>query len=559
MDPKLTTSKNGECLRSVSHLTFVALLALTGSETLTAQGSSSFVENFDARGAVAPFDSSRWDVVVHSRARQTWLQLEPMLAAHALDGSPPPATHPISSYADAVYTARDHLMTAINSETYGLIYLTPNAMADWSQGECVVRFDVSTLRTSRRDWIDLWLTPWEDNMILPLEESLPDLQGNPRRGLQLRMSTWRTVFQGSEVDWSHFEALRYDDHAETRIPFSVEGIEKLTTPSARQRQTLELRISRTRIRFGMPDYNFWWVDEQIADLGYDRAVVQFGHHSYNPLKPGTVAPIAHDTALAGTADPSANSWHWDAFEIAPATRFDVIKADRRYVLGSAPETVRFDRPAPEGARLRFAAVGDAEVSFDGGPFVTARRQDGSREVNASHEDGFFASFWMPIPEGTQSVDVRLTARGLWAFHRHETMAKNFAIWSLSVGGTGCAGAAATVPRASHPQPLWGDPSFGLDLSAARPAAQALLFLSLGEVETSGCGIGVALDRLLAAVPRQVDAVGGARVALPLPPVVPALAGLDLYAQWAVLDVAGEFGGVPGVPLALTPLRRILPQ
>ncbi|MEM7307617.1 MAG: hypothetical protein AAF682_13145 [Planctomycetota bacterium] len=535
-------------------------LLLAAAPGLSAQGSQLFEETFDGLGldAPTPLDSLRWDAVVHSRAKEYWLTFEPMQAAHGLDAAPPPATHTIDAYEDAVYLAKEHLMTAINSESYGLIYLTPNALADWSEGECVIRFDVSTLRTSRRDWIDVWLTPWDDHMILPLEEELPDLQGNPRRGLQLRMETWNTFYGGEQVDWSHFEAFRYDDYAETAYPVNVFGYELHTSPSPKKRETFELRVSRTHLKFGLPEYDLWWIDMDVEDLGYDRAVLQFGHHSYNPLKPGTLSPIAHDTSLAGVADPAANTWHWDAFEIAPTTRFDIIRADRRYVLGSEPETVTFERPAPAGSFLRFAAVGDAEVSFDGGPFAPATRQDGSQQVAGVHEDGFFSSFWMEVPEGTQTLDVRLTATGIWAFHGHETMAKDFALWSLPVGGTGCAGAGGVVPSAAHSTPALGDPSFSVDLADALPGATALLAVSFDEVETDACGIGVSFAPSSAPSLNvlQVGANGGATQGIPLP-ADPALLGVDVYAQWAVVDPAGAFGAVPGLPLALTPLRRIV--
>jgi hypothetical protein len=53
----------------------------------------------------------------------------------------------------------------------------------------VVRFDLSTLRTSSRDWVDLWLTPYDDHLQLPLEAWLPDLTGEPRRSVHLKMDT----------------------------------------------------------------------------------------------------------------------------------------------------------------------------------------------------------------------------------------------------------------------------------------------------------------------------------------------------------------------------------
>ena len=87
----------------------------------------------------------------------------------------------------AVYTCRNHTMTAINDDEYGVIYLTPDHMVDFSSGEAVIKFDVSTRRTSGRDWIDVWVTPFADNLQLPLDSWLPDLNGPPRQAVHIRM------------------------------------------------------------------------------------------------------------------------------------------------------------------------------------------------------------------------------------------------------------------------------------------------------------------------------------------------------------------------------------
>ena len=41
-----------------------------------------------------------------------------------------------------------------------------------------------------RDWIDLWVTPFNENLQLPLEDWLPDLQGPPKDSVHIRMDTW---------------------------------------------------------------------------------------------------------------------------------------------------------------------------------------------------------------------------------------------------------------------------------------------------------------------------------------------------------------------------------
>lgn len=539
-----------------------ACFSLLLCSLLSAQQPGSFESNFAGLGlgAVTPLAATpiaaNWDIAVHSRDIDTWFTLESMQAAHGANTAPPPATHLIDAYEDSVYVARQHLMTALNASGYGVIYATPNALADFHDGECVICFDVSTLRTSSRDWIDVWLTPWQDNMQLPMNNDVPDLQGTPRRGLQVRMRLFTAQFPGQQpVDWTYFDAFRYDNWAATPLPANVAGYEQLLTPSATQRESFELRISKTGLKFGIPTRNLWWVDATFAALDFDRAVVQFGHHSYNPAKAGTSAPIGHDPALAGTANPSAMTWHWDNFEVTPALRFDVIKSDRRFVAGSAPAPAVLDRAAPVDSFLRFSAIGTVQVSFDGAAMVPAIRQDGSEQASGNHAVGHFSSYWMPIPAGTTRVDFQLAGEGWWG--NRETLAKDIAVWSLSVGGAGCSGTGSVTPAASHPTPTLGSPVFGIQLVAARPTALAVAAVSLAEQEAPPCGVAVSLDPLhLGSLQAYVtDSAGAAFHALPLPNVA-ALAGTAIFAQWFVIDPQGALPAY-GYDLAATPLRRIV--
>ncbi len=102
--------------------------------------------------------------------------------------APYPATHPIASLDDAVFLCVKHLVTALHATGHGVIYLTPSRLLDFAAGEAVVQFDLSTLRSSPRDWIDLWVSPYEQHLQLPLEEWLPDLQGPPRHPIDVSAS-----------------------------------------------------------------------------------------------------------------------------------------------------------------------------------------------------------------------------------------------------------------------------------------------------------------------------------------------------------------------------------
>ena len=97
-------------------------------------------------------------MVVNSRDLDTWYNLDPSQGHHGPNCEAPLATHTVTAYQDTIYQCKNHVMTTINAGGYGALYMTPNEMIDFSE-EGVIRFDISTLRTSGRDWIDVWVTP----------------------------------------------------------------------------------------------------------------------------------------------------------------------------------------------------------------------------------------------------------------------------------------------------------------------------------------------------------------------------------------------------------------
>jgi hypothetical protein len=361
----------------------------------------------------APWRPADWAIVRHARDRAAWYDMEPMAAwHHGTTCNPPPLTHTVSSYDESVFLCRNHMMTAVNAGGYAVTYLTPNRMVDFSSG-AVVRFDVATLRASHKDWVDLWVTPYEDNLVAPLDDDLPDLQGEPQRAIHLRMT--------SERNRSAFEAFRVDGHAAVRLPSATaRGYEEAfaavgLTTSATRRDTFELHLSPTRIRFGMPRYGLWWVDAPVSGLGWTRGVVQIGHHSFNPQ--------------AGNGGPT--TWHWDNVGIAPAVRFTILNASRRYVdAATAGQPVTFPRGAPAGSHLRFAAYGaGTDISVDGGRTWSAAR----RQVEEHERPNRFPSYWTPVPTGTASVLFRPTADEGKGKKTEEWFVRDISIWSPNAG------------------------------------------------------------------------------------------------------------------------------
>jgi hypothetical protein len=376
----------------------LSLLAICIGVTVAATSSATFGFTGDPP-APQPFSDPNWDVQVHSRDVWTMTELETMQAAHGADCSAPPATHEVSSYEDAVFICKNHVMTAMNATGYGVIYLTPNVMADFSNGEAVISWDMSTLRASDRDWVDVWITPWEDNMALPLESWTPDLTGNPDNAIHVRMDGSGTA---GPLD-GRFRIFVIKDGVETNYGLSANYNDFLLQDAAR-RDKFELRISKTRIQLTMPGYNRVLADEAIPALDWSTGIVQWGHHSYNPKK-----------GFAPNAGPG--TWHWDNMTVSPAIPFTIIHADRRYTNNG---TVSFSSPAPANAFLRFAAQGGQVEVNDGSGFHTVQPQQSG--------DGFeAASYFVPVRQGTSSVEIRMSKSGSW--FGGPFFAKDFAIWA----------------------------------------------------------------------------------------------------------------------------------
>lgn len=392
----------------------VGYLLATVLSVGVALAQSGYLQPFDGTPATPqPYPAvpglAAWDVTVHSRDGTTWTQLEAMDASHGPDCAGPPAMHHLAgAYADSVFACNNHIMTSILAGGYGVIYLTPPVVADWTDTPAVIQWDMSTARTSTRDWVDLWVSPFDEHLQLPLEGWLPDLNGNPRRAVKLRMDMFNgtdTIFRGSRIDnfvetaldsvwWAGYEG------------FLVGGT------SAARRDTFQLTLSRTHLRFGMPAYNFWWVDADLADLGWTQGVVQLGHHSYNPGK---------DCALpSGVCTP--NTWHWDNVSVSPSRPFTITRAQQEYVNQATASAVTFPTPAQAGDHLRFVANGNAvEVSLDQG----ATWQPATLQPAEKSDPSSAQNYWMPVPAGTQRVDIR--AQGGW--WGSTWLARDMSLWS----------------------------------------------------------------------------------------------------------------------------------
>lgn len=463
-------------LAVVSFAPFKSRLADFFPKTSSFAAGAAFLATFDGNPLTPqPFldstDSAQFDVAVHSRDIKNFLQLTPFEAQHGPDCAAPidangmlVTHHDSGDYHSAVFKCKDHIMTTIRAglhgapdeatsqpgetDGYGLIYLTPNQLADFSTGEVVISWDMATLRTSTRDWVDVWVTPFEDNLQLPLYNWLPDLNGEPKRAVHINMNQFNgmTIFGGEQ--FNNYTSIGLDDCWWCTLE------DKMTT-SPKQRSRFELRLSKTHVKFSLPGgqldvtgkpinngQEIVWIDKTFATpLDWSSGVVQFGHHSYNPSKDCTYNPATPYKECY------ANTWHWDNIAISNGTPFTLITANRRFVAtgigDDSTDVVTFNQPAPANAFLRFSAVGKVEYSLNNGQtYTVAPLQRASKSIDGTRGIGNANNYFVPIPAGTQSVKFKLTGEG-W-YTGFPLIAKDFAIWSLE------APTATASPQGSQP-------------------------------------------------------------------------------------------------------------
>lgn len=400
----------------------VAVLGLV----LASSAAGSYTATFDgAPASPQPVAASLqdFDVQVHSRDVDTWFSLESIAAQHGADCSAPPATHVNTAYNGSVFQCKDHLMTALNTSGYGVIYLTPNRLLDFSNGGSIT-FEQSTERMSSRDWWDILITPYAENLALPLLSDLSqgvDLQGPPRNTIHIGTDNG----EGSPVLTIIRNGVEQAYQSGAQVQPENANIPAGVNQSA-TRQTFKFTVGGGRMKFERlasatgPAVVFWDV---AASVPFTSGIVQFGHHSYNPTKDGAGVP--------GTR-------HWDNISLDPATPFTMIKADRRFTQGG---TVNFSSTAPSNAYLRFAAICKVRINgqlVDRMP-TTARSGFG---YTPDHQSSYF----VPISQGAQSVNVSFEDDGFWSTGLG-CIAKDFSVWSLAGSGDG---STATPTRTATP-------------------------------------------------------------------------------------------------------------
>ena len=315
-----------------------------------------------------------------------------MNAGHGAGCEPPPSTHVVRNLLDSSYICNNHMMTAINGGrdawvSYGAIYFAPAQMLDWSQGQASLSWKVSTQRLSSRDWWQVNLTPFDQNLVMPTELRDVAYQGLPSTGLELRIDNLNCVSSFG----SFIRVLSIAGGADTEITQQTPCVETTVPPSFTARSQFQVDITGGHLKVYMPGTTTVWYDGPI-NLPFKQAVVQFSHHSYNPEKG------ENPDGSAGLP----NTYHWSDVSLSPASPFTMLRPVQPFSLhaGQNPVLV-LPQAAPKNAFLRFAGLGDIQYSVDGGKSYQPVRLQGGQ----SHPE-HMASYFTPIPEGTTQVQLK---------------------------------------------------------------------------------------------------------------------------------------------------------
>lgn len=403
-------------------IVLVATLGLGRAKNAPAAATAGpYTYTFD--GAPASPQSAYWmadfDVQVHARGMFSYDEMEtwPRVIANHGSDCDPMSSHDVTMAQQAVFQCRNHFMTAA-AGAYSVIYFSPNRLLDWSDGEASLSIDVSTFRTSGRDWWDLWLTEWDANAAVPLSDRMGqagvDLNGPPQ-GDFLHLNL---------MEQSFFKAENENGFIDNTDAGTYSASDKM------QRDPFVLTINATTFSFCKPDESLCWFRDKPHGLSVKQAVVTYGHHAYDPAKSCLLPNCWEGDVRAG------GTWHWDNLAMSDSVPVTILRGDKRVVTSgpwSAPSTdgqrtVNFPAPAPAGSYLKFSANSQGWTTING--------QQVQPEIRFWSDH--FTSFLVPIPEGTTSI--------VWNGKRADggdAVAKDFTIWSKN-------GASSSVGQAPAP-------------------------------------------------------------------------------------------------------------
>lgn len=416
----------------------LSLYALLGSAPAAHAAPAPWADTlaYGMPSAPTTWQPAHWDTQIHTR---DYSAVDPMTADHGADCSAPPATHRITTWQEAVFLCHDHIMTAISSEGYGEVVLTPDHLADWSAGPVTVSFSVSSFYTSQRDWISIGLSPFAEQLALPFDEGDVDLQGMPRDSVQLKL-----VPNNGAPSWVADQVTGFSEN-ELQHSWDVPPLTQFITPSKTVRTPYEFTFSATRYSLRIAPSSPQAAGQVLLSgtwpkaLTWTQGVLQLAHHSYNPTKGDGCGP-PDDTQIC-----AANTWHWSDVGISTALPYTLLRPVDHQVISASSGVATFAQAAPAGSFLKFAAIGTVQVSYDGGATYHAAKKP-PLDASAYHEE-HQTSYLDPMPAGATSARFKLA--GGWYGPGY---ARDFSVVSLSALG-GPAPSPTPVPPTATATPV----------------------------------------------------------------------------------------------------------
>ena len=413
----------------------VALVAVARSAT-HGDAAGTFLETFDGSpGSPQPFAGSRV-AVTRTERNLTGDNLQPVHhSMHGADCAGPPATFTNNGSREmSVFQCRDHIMTSISGTPYGVVYLTPAALADWSGGSATIKWSQSTARSSARDFLSVWVTPWADALDVPAPAAVDaDLNGAPMNAIHIELD----LFTDRITPEAYINGARRFYNESNITPFS-----KVVVPDNARRDAFELAVTASSVVLRVNGTVIMRGDGLA--LPFTNGMVQFGHHAYSPGK-GCGATYVYsliNQCVDGSDIQSSNTWHWDDFSITPALPASFLQGTPDYMT-SAGGHVSLSGATQSGARLRLSAIGRVDLSFDGGrTWSTAPVQPGNQERDPYH----VSNYWVPVPAGVSAFDVRLSSDG--SYPSSMIHAKDFTVWAAAAGGAASPTATVAAPTAT---------------------------------------------------------------------------------------------------------------
>lgn len=369
--------------------------------------------DYGAPSAPAAIDPADLRVSVHyDQNPYNGTAFPAFLADHGPGCEAPPAQHAIHLFSDAYFVCHNHIMTAVFGQGgYGEIAMQPNQLVDFTNGSATLDWSVSTEKDSLRDWWQVDVSKFGDDVQLPADVAV-DLAGQPRNGIFFKIDNTLcpgALFNGQATSCGPknsgtvFDGKVYQNGTGTDLPRG-DTLESYVPQSEAIRTRFEIQISKTHVKFGLPAVPgkaapVWLSDQDLPNGGFDwsQGVVTLSHHSYNPTKDGSGQP---------------GTWHWSDIGFSPAVPYTVIKANEAYAdLTSGPMGFSFPQAAPANSVVTWQqdSNGGDQASFDRGATWQNAAQQSTTQAPVGNDKA--KQFRAPIPQGATGFLVRATGGG----------------------------------------------------------------------------------------------------------------------------------------------------